>query len=322
MTAKRTSQKQSRWRKLLATKRRRLAMIISVFVILILLIIGIQHSTAKKNQSQATFSTMRVTSQPSFNLTGKIESVETQVLALPSGKLQSLAVKNGDHVVQGQAILTMHNDDLQNQVANLQNQLDQSQSTSSADQTNGPSMQQQLKNISGKFNQTLVAPYSGYVSIDQSKEDAPVVTLYSDNLQFVGQVSEYDYDKLHQSTDLKVKALATNHIANTQVNYLATIPTKGTGNNTRYKVTASVNANQFMAGQTAKASIKQDGVLIPKKAVCNGKVFIVDANGRVRKTKISGHAVNSSYVVTNGIDEGDKIVINPSSKLKNNTKVD
>ena len=77
-----------------------------------------------------------------------------------------------------------------------------------------------------------------------------------------------------------------------------------------------------MAGQTAKASIKQDGVLIPKKAVRNGKVFIVDANGRVRKTKISGHAVNSSYVVTNGIDEGDKIVINPNSKLKNNTKVD
>ena len=286
MTAKRTSQKQSRWRKLLATKRRRLAMIISVFVILILLIIGIQHSTAKKNQSQATFSTMRVTSQPSFNLTGKIEPVETQVLALPSGKLQSLAVKNGDHVVQGQAILTMHNDDLQNQVANLQNQLDQSQSTSSADQTNGPSMQQQLKNISGKVNQTLVAPYSGYVSIDQSKEDAPVVTLYSDNLQFVGQVSEYDYDKLHQSTDLKVTALATNHVANTQVNYLATIPTKGTGNNTRYKVTASVNANQFMAGQTAKASIKQDGVLIPKKLFATEKYSLLMPTDEYGKLKL------------------------------------
>ncbi|MDM8260039.1 efflux RND transporter periplasmic adaptor subunit [Limosilactobacillus vaginalis] len=322
MTAKRTSQKQSRWRKLLATKRRRLIMIISILVILILIIIGIQHSNTKKDKSQSTFSTMRVTSQPSFNLTGKIEPVETQMLTVPSGKLKSLNVKNGDHVVQGQAILTMHNDDLQSQVANLQNQLDQSQSASSDDQTTGSSMQQQLKNISEKVNQTLVAPYSGYVSIDQSKEDAPVVTLYSDNLQFVGQVSEYDYDKLHQSTDLKVKALATNHVANTQVNYLATIPTKGTGNNTRYKVTASVNANQFMAGQTAKASIKQDGILIPKKAVRNGKVFIVDTDGKARKAKISGHAVNSSYVVTDGIDEGDKIVINPNSKLKNNTKVD
>ena len=296
MTAKRTSQKQSRWRKLLATKRRRLIMIISILVILILIIIGIQHSNTKKDKSQSTFSTMRVTSQPSFNLTGKIEPVETQMLTVPSGKLQSLNVKNGDHVVQGQAILTMHNDDLQSQVANLQNQLDQSQSASSDNQTT--------------------------VSIDQSKEDAPVVTLYSDNLQFVGQVSEYDYDKLHQSTDLKVKALATNHVANTQVNYLATIPTKGTGNNTRYKVTASVNANQFMAGQTAKASIKQDGILIPKKAVRNGKVFVVDTDGKARKAKISGHAVNSSYVVTDGIDEGDKIVINPNSKLKNNTKVD
>lgn len=75
MTAKRTSQKQSRWRKLLATKRRRLIMIISILVILILIIIGIQHSNTKKDKSQSTFSTMRVTSQPSFNLTGKIEPV-------------------------------------------------------------------------------------------------------------------------------------------------------------------------------------------------------------------------------------------------------
>lgn len=71
MTAKRTSQKQSRWRKLLATKRRRLAMIISVFVILILLIIGIQHSTTKKNQSQSSFSTMRVIPNQALTLPGK-----------------------------------------------------------------------------------------------------------------------------------------------------------------------------------------------------------------------------------------------------------
>lgn len=322
MTAKRTSKKQSRWRKLLATRRRRWTLTIGILVIIILVIVGVQRSKANKAQSQSKYSTMKVVTQPSFNLTGKIEPVKTQTLSLPSGNLQNLNVKNGDHVVQGQAILTMHNDDLQNQVTELQNQLSQSQGNSSDDQNSGPSMQQQLKNVSGKVNQTLTAPYSGYVSVDQSKENAPVITLYSDDLQFVGQVSEYDYDKLHQSTDLRVKALATNHVANTQVNYLATIPTKSSGNNTRYEVTASVNANKFMAGQTAKASIKQDGILIPKKAVRNGKVFVVGTDGHARKTKVSGHAVNSSYVVSDGIDEGDRIVINPNSKLKNNAKVD
>lgn len=322
MTAKRTSKKQSRWRKLLATRRRRWTLTIGILVIIILVIVGVQRSKANKAQSQSKYSTMKVVTQPSFNLTGKIEPVKTQTLSLPSGNLQNLNVKNGDYVVQGQAILTMHNDDLQNQVTELQNQLSQSQGNSSDDQNSGPSMQQQLKNVSGKVNQTLTAPYSGYVSVDQSKENAPVITLYSDDLQFVGQVSEYDYDKLHQSTDLRVKALATNHVANTQVNYLATIPTKSSGNNTRYEVTASVNANKFMAGQTAKASIKQDGILIPKKAVRNGKVFVVGTDGHARKTKVSGHAVNSSYVVSDGIDEGDRIVINPNSKLKNNAKVD
>ncbi len=64
-----------------------------------------------------------------------------------------------------------------------------------------------------------------------------------------------------------MKALATNRTANTQVSYLSTIPTKNSGNNTKYEVTANVSANKFMAGQTAKASIKQDGVQIPKSAV-------------------------------------------------------
>lgn len=318
MTTDKNHQQKSRLRKLLATRRRRWGLIISGLVILTLIVVAIQHSADKKEQTKPQFTTMKVSSQPNFNLTGKIEPVKTQVLTLPSGKLQSLNVKNGDHVTQGQAILTMHNDNLENNIAELQNQLN----TSLEEQSDNNSSQQRLNSISNKVNQTLTAPYSGYVTVDQSKENDPVITLYSDKLQFVGQVSEYDYDKLHQSTDLRIKALATNHTANSQVNYLAVIPTKGSGNNTHYEVTASVNASQFMAGQTAKASIKQDGLLIPKSAVLHGKVFVVDAAGHARKTRVSGHAVNNSYVVTDGIDAGDKIITNPNNKLKNNAKVD
>lgn len=215
MTTNKNHQQKLRLRKLLAT--RRWGLIISGLVILPLIIVAIQHSADKKEQTKPQFTTMKVSSQPNFNLTGKIEPVKTQVLTLPSGKLQSLNVKNGDHVTQGQAILTMHNDNLENNIAELQSQLN----TSSEEQSDNSSSQQRLNSISNKVNQTLTAPYSGYVAVDQSKEDAPVITLYSDKLQFVGQVSEYeydyDYDKLHQSTDLRIKALATNHTANSRL---------------------------------------------------------------------------------------------------------
>ncbi|MBB1078421.1 efflux RND transporter periplasmic adaptor subunit [Limosilactobacillus sp. STM2_1] len=360
MPPKRNNRHQSRIRRLFATKKRRWGVGIGALLVIIFIITAIQHANKEKDAAKTKYNIMKVTSQADFNLTGKIEPVQTQTLTLPSGKLQGLNVKNGDHVTQGEAILTMHNDNTQDSVAelqadlgksqrtmntqqqtvnnlrqqlngmnrgdegyaDLQNQLNEAQNAYADAQASVNSTQQRLNTASGKVNQTLTAPFSGYVTVDQSKQSEPVVTLYSDTLQFVGQVSEYDYSKLHQSTNLTVKALATNRQANTQVSYLATIPTKSTGNNTKYEVTANVNANKFMAGQTAKASVKQDGVQIPKSAVRHGKVFVVGANDRVRETEVSGHAFNSSYIVTDGVDAGDRIVTNPNSKLKDNAKVD
>ncbi len=360
MTAKRNSQRKPRLRRLFATRRRRWITIGGVIIILLLIVIAVRHNNAQKAAEKTEYNVLKVTSQTDFNLTGKIEPVQTQTLTLPSGNLQSLNVKDGDHVTQGEAILTMHNSNTQDSVAELQADLSKSQRTMNAQQqtvnnlrqqlngmTSGDegyadlqsqlneaqnayadaqasvaSTQQRLNTASSKVNQTLTAPFAGYVTVDQSKQNEPVVTLYSDSLQFVGQVSEYDYSKLHQSINIKVTALATKRTADTQVSYLATIPTKNSGNNTKYEVTANVNANKFMAGQTAKASVKQDGVQIPKSAVRHGKVFVVGANDRVRETEVSGHAFNSSYIVTDGVDAGDRIVTNPNSKLKDNAKVD
>ncbi|WLR78725.1 biotin/lipoyl-binding protein [Limosilactobacillus reuteri] len=79
---------------------------------------GIQ--ARKKQQKKNEYNILRVTEQSDFNLTGKIEPVQTQTLTLPSGNLQNLNVKNGDHVAQGEALLTMHNDSTQDSVAELQ----------------------------------------------------------------------------------------------------------------------------------------------------------------------------------------------------------
>lgn len=360
MTAKRNSHRKSRLRRLVSTKKRRWIVGITALIVIILIFTAIHHANKADKAAKSDYHIMSVVAQPNFNLTGKIEPVQTQTLTLPSGNLQRLNVKNGDHVTQDEAILTMHNDNTQDSVAELQADLSKSQRTMSAQQQtvnnlrqqlNGmssgdegytdlrsqlseaqnayadaqasvSSTQQRLNTASGKVNQTLTAPFAGYVTVDQSKQNEPVVTLYSDNLQFVGQVSEYDYSKLHQSTNLRITALATNRSTNSQVSYLATIPTKNAGNNTKYEVTANVNANQFMAGQTAKAAIKQDGVQIPKTAVRHGKVFVVGADKRVRETKVSGQAVNSAFIVTDGIDAGDRIVTNPNRKLTDNAKVD
>ncbi|MEY8442185.1 efflux RND transporter periplasmic adaptor subunit [Lactobacillaceae bacterium 24-114] len=347
-------------RLLAGKKRRRLIIIGSILGILV--VGGIFLAITNRNQeNKPTYNTLKVSQQADFVITGKVESVQKQVLSLPSGKVQQINVKNGDHVVSGEALLTTHNDETQDNVAELQGDLQKSQQTMQAQQQTINSIRQQLNGMSSgdegyselqsqlseaqsaysdaqasvnatqtrlnnsanKVNQTLTAPYSGYVMIDNTKQGDPVLTLYSDSLQFSGEVSEYDYAKLHNGTDLHVKALATNREETTPVSYLAGIPTKdSSNNNAKYQVTANLNANKFMNGQTAKASIAQEGVRIPKSAVKDGKAFVVDSKGYTRETKVTGHTVNSYYVVTDGVDEGDRIVTNPNSKLKNNMKVD
>ncbi|WP_225365010.1 efflux RND transporter periplasmic adaptor subunit [Limosilactobacillus pontis] len=355
MASKKKRQQSSRAQQSLFKRRRWL--IWGSVIIVAMVGIGVVHMMNKDNHQAPKYRTMTVSHQADFALTGKVTPVQTQVLTLPAGKLQNLNVKNGDHVTQGEALLTMYDDESQDNAVELRGDLTKSQQQLQSQQQTINSLRQQLasadgeeqaelqsqlteargayadaqasvntaqsrlNNADGKINQTVTAPYAGYVTVDQSKQGAPVVTLYSDRLQFSGQVSEYDYGKLHQGTNLHVKALTTNRTETTPVSYLAKIPLKGSGNNSKYEVTANLNADKFMAGQTTKAYINQDGVRIPKTAVRQGKVFVVE-NGRARAVNVSGRAVNNYYVVTDGIDEGDRIITNPNRQLKNNTRVD
>ena len=349
--------KKKRWLARLLANRRQRWMAMGILVLAVVIVVGVIHAMTGKKNALPKYHTMRVTRQADFALTGKVEPTQTQVLSLPAGKLQNLNVKNGDHVAQGETILTTHDQDSQDSAVELQGDLTKSQQQVRSQQQTINNLQQQLNGAdpeaaddlqsqlteaksayadaqasvstaqnklnttNGRINQNLTAPYAGYVTIDQSKQGAPVVTLYSDSLQFTGQVSEYDYAKLHNGTDLHVKALATNRTETTPVTYLAKVPTGNSGNNTKYEVNANLNAGKFMAGQTARAFIAQDGIRIPKSAVRHGHVFVVE-NGRARAVNVSGHAINSYYVVTDGVDTGDRIVTNPGHQLKNNAKVD
>lgn len=329
MTAKRNSHHKSRLRQLFATRRRRWIGIGGLIVIIILVLVSIRHASEEKATEKNEYNILRVTEQSDFNLTGKIEPVQTQTLTLPSGTLQNLNVKNGDHVAQGEALLTMHNDSTQDSVTELQGDLSKSQRTMNAQQQtinnlrqqlNGmgqgdegyndlrnqlteaqnayadaqasvAATQQRLNTASSKVNQTLTAPFAGYVTVDQSKQNAPVITLYSDTLQFVGQISEYDYSKLHQSADLKVKALATNRTANTQVSYLSTIPTKNSGNNTKYEVTANVSANKFMAGRRQKLLLNKMGSRFPNQLFVMGRyLLLIQTTEFARQMLVAGQS--------------------------------
>lgn len=330
-------------------------------LIMVILAVGgmVIHARHQRQARQPHYRTTNAVAQGDFSLSGKIVPTQTQVLTLPDGKVNQLDVKNGDHVSRGQTLLTVTNQEsqddalqiqwdvqkgqqdlqaqqqtvnqLQQQLAgmsssddsyaDLQAQLSQAQSAYRDAQSGLAVSQNRLQVANGRANQTLTAPYDGYVTVDNSKSGTPVVTIYSDTLEFQGHISEYDYQKLHQGSTLKVTALATKHSQKTPVTFLSRIPLKNSGNNTQYELSANVANQDFMDGQTAKAVLAQDGVRIPNSAVRDKHVFVL-AGHRVHRTKVSGHAENSSFIVTDGVDEGDHIVINPDKRLKNGMRID
>ncbi|HIW69799.1 MAG TPA: biotin/lipoyl-binding protein [Candidatus Limosilactobacillus merdipullorum] len=317
------------------------------------------HVRGQRRAQQPHYRTTNAVAQGNFSVNGKIQPTQTQVLTLPDGRVNQLNVKNGDHVSRGQALLTVTNQESQDDALQIQGDVQKGQQDLQAQQQTINQLQQQMAKMSSsddgyadlqaqlsqaqsayrdaqagltvsqnrlqaansRANQTLTAPYDGYVTVDNSKSGVPVVTIYSDTLEFQGRVSEYDYNKLHQGTTLRVTALATKHSQKSPVTFLSRIPVKSSGNNTQYELSANVDSHDFMDGQTAKAVLEQDEVRIPKSAVHAKHVFVKDGQ-RVHRTKVSGHAENSFFIVTDGIDEGDQVVTNSDRHLKNGMRIE
>lgn len=336
--------------------------IVGGVVVLLVAGVAVHSAISDKNLSEdSKYRVTKVSQQTSFTLTGSVEPVQKEILDTPSGDIQSINVKNGEHVEQGQAILTTHNADKQDSVVEVQGEIDKSQRAMNSQQQSINNIKKQMSSVgsgndgyselqgqlteaqnayadaqasvnaaknklntlSSKVNQTLTAPYAGYVEVDTSKQNQPVVTLYSDDRQVSAQISEYDYSKVKLGGNIQVKAVATNKVQETQISYLSEVPTKDSkGNNTKYDLNAKVDAKKFMLGQTVKMSVVQKGIKIPKAAVRDGKVYVVNKAGKAQATKVSGKEVNSYFIVDQGLVDSDKIVTNPDKDLKNNEQVE
>lgn len=241
-----------------------------------------------QKDNKPNYTIQKVSHMSSFSTTGSIQAQRMQVLDIPEGKVQWISVMSGEYVYPGQALVSVYNKD---------------------DELN-------------KYK-TVTAPFAGVVDIDDSKQGHPVITLYSNELQATAGISEYDYAKVPVGKEIKVEALATHKEDTTTVKSLAQYPMteKNSKNNTKYKMTADVNMDNFMNGQTVKITVQQDGMVIPSTAVKNKTVYRVK-HGKAYKQKVEGYANNGQFVIQSGLNEGQKVVINPDKHLKSGDHID
>lgn len=334
-------------------------------VILCLLILLGAVYIVKKHQQSATnsetqkYSIYRVTKASDLTLSGSVQAQKSQLLTNPQGKVQTVFVKNGDSVTEGQQLLTTHDTDEQETVTSLQSQVDKAKRTVSEAQQEVNSSKSQLQKLTSndegysdlqkqqteaqndltdaqadqteaqnklqqantKVDNTLTAPYSGIVQLDYSKTGEAEITLVSNDLNINGEVSEYDYNKIKVGQNINVTAAATGQKANVTISYLSKVPaTDSKANNAKYQFEASLNAD-FLDGQTVKIAVTTSQLRLPEESVKNGQVYLVKKN-HVTKQKVSGHVQNGYFLVDSGVEAGQKIVANPNSALKQGERID
>lgn len=327
---------------------------IGTAIVLVLLIgMGIIN---KIKQNKAALSSRYVVAKVAkttpLTLTGTVAAQQQQVLSLPSGKVQSIGVANGQKVSEGDPLVTTYSESANEELTDAKQELAKAQRNVTAQQNNVSAAQSEdgtasgsassvaqaqasladaqsdvtaaqnkVNTLSQKVTQTLTAPFDGTVTVDDTKQDAPVITIYSNDLKLKTKVSEYNYSKLKTGQAIHVRALTTGKQADTTISYLATVPTTNSqSNGASYEVDADLSSKDFMDGQTVKASVAQNQLRIPKSSVKNGQVYVVK-NGKAKAVAVSGKRVNEYFEVKSGVKAGQQIVTNPDSKLHNGTKV-
>lgn len=263
----------------------------------------------------------------------KVESM----LSGASGVIREIKAKTGEYINKGDLLVSITNDSLQNDILNKQAAIEKQK-------ININDLQEKLKQL------TVTAPFDGVFSSDFANKKTNVLASYPAGSKIekqtqLGAVASLDYMQLPVQVDeldlgnVKVGMKATvrvdsisGKIYQGEVNQVSTVGTTTNGV-TFFDVGISVkNDGQLRNGMTATAEIivqdKKDILLLPIEALQQqqGKryVTLMKPDGtKEEKHEIKIGIRNKTFIeVTEGLKEGDKVVLPVRKTQQNGTQAD
>ncbi|MDV7758685.1 efflux RND transporter periplasmic adaptor subunit [Liquorilactobacillus mali] len=311
------------------------------------------HNNAKNEQANeyVTQKAQRVTP---LTLSGHVSPKQERDYTVTSKELSAMKVQDGQQVTQGQTLFTTYSQANATELATLKTSLakdqrDKAQATqklqtakNTLSQTNKDddgysdaqdavtsasndlddlnssisSTQTKINQVASKVSPSTTAPFAGNITITYDNSGNAKINLASTELQAIVQVSEYDYSKVKDGDNVTVRAVATNKKQNTNVTLVSLHPTSTNGSNgSKYNVYASVDGNAFIDGQTIQMTVTQTEIVVPESSLYKGKIFVVK-NKKIYQKNVQGSTKGDTYIVTSGLNAGEKVITNPNGKLK------
>lgn len=261
---------------------------------------GIGTITEKsKSTKSVTYSTIK-------------EATSTAVKSLSSGTVQSLNIKNGDYVNEGDLVIVLSNDDLYESLSNAKSNLSDAY--------------EDLSNTKDDIDfYTITSPIDGVITSlnilegDYVRSETELCTIVNnDSLEFDITVDELDIldVAVGQSVNIEIDALSKTQITPI-IGYVSEISLEGTTQNsvTTYPVTISLSGDDnirigFNCSAEIVTSNVEDVLIVPVDAVetVKGKYYVTLEDNTRQEVTVGTY--NEDYIeIQSGLKEGDKVLL-------------
>lgn len=344
--------------------KKKRVLIISTIVVAVALVafVGLKimnRNRAAKNvppMPELRYEIYEVKEVPPISMSGKIIANKTQVLNTPSGKLEALTVKDEQNVKNGDELLRVTDQSVQDAINNqksviskanrgvisasnalnnarkaynqadaeskagLKDAVDKAQQELTDANTDLNDENNKLADLQNKLHVKLTAPFAGVVSIDNnSKDGLPLITINSKQKVLQASVSEYEYSQVHVGDPLTITGVDGTPKQKTTITKIKQVPANQGKGTAYYGFSANVG-DEFLYGQSVKLQIAKKGLKIPISAVYKGNIYKV-VKGKAKKVKADVTRSGDIYLVNSGIAKGELIVANPDRDLKDGENV-
>ena len=239
-----------------------------------------------------------------------------QVLAKAAGDVAEILVAEGDNVKQGQALLRLSDENIQNDLRRAQIELDNAKAAL-ADYTITSPIAGTV--IEKKFNQGD--------TIDSNNNASEMAVIYDmSKLEFVMNVDELDIGliKVGQPVQVVADALGGQEFTG----YVSKISIKGNSNNgvTTYPITVTMDEfGALLPGMNINAEVvlqqAENVLVVPMNAISRGQMLLVEGTDG-EPSDLPGYSwrqvelgMNDDYYVEvlSGVQEGERIAIPTNS---------
>lgn len=269
-------------------KKKNVLILLFIFLLIIFFTVFFNQSTILKPKNKDHYKILTVSKQNQLTMMGKIQPIDIKNFDIPHDAIDyRCLVSNNQFVSAGDTLV---------QYTVKKNNIDDNDSNE-------------------KINKYIYAPFSGLISINYSKQDLPEISLISSEKIFKSNISELDYKKIHYGDKLIVRSIDNSLNEHTFINYISQIPDNMTKGTAYYQVTAKID-NKFLYGQSVKAEITKNKIVLPKKSVLNKHVYLIQ-NNKVKIINIDGVEIDNKFIVNSGLHPGQKIILNPKKNINN-----